>query len=309
MPKQTGHYFLKILSGLLVLIMLCGFDTSRHSIPVDDIYDGGPGKDGIPAILHPKFISAKEADKTFLKNHDRVLGYVHNGQARAYPIKILNWHEIVNDRVGGTSIVVTYCPLCGTGMLFDPQVKGRNLTFGVSGLLYQSDMLLYDHQTESLWSQIKSEAVTGKLMGSRLKLLSSKHTNWASWKSNHPETLVLSDNTGYRRDYDRDPYQGYETSERLMFGVNQKSRKYHPKEKVLGVELGGVTKAYPFSELNKVKSPVKDILGKTPIRIFYDRKSKTAFIRDDKNREIPSVLGFWFAWYTFHPETRIFSAK
>ncbi len=309
MLKQTGKYFLKSLYGLCVVVMLCGFDTTRHSIPIDDIYDGGPGKDGIPAILKPQFISAEEADKTLLKKDDRVLGYVHNGHARAYPIKILNWHEIVNDRVGGTSLVVTYCPLCGTGMVFDAQVKGRNLTFGVSGLLYQSDMLLYDHQTKSLWSQIKSEAVTGHLTGSRLKLLSSTHTNWASWKSKHPKTKVLSDNTGYQRDYDRDPYQGYETSERLMFGVSTKSRKYHPKEKVIGIELGKVTKAYAFSELSKVDSPVKDVLGKIPVQIFYDGNTRTAVIRNKNNRELPSVVGFWFAWYVFHPETRIFSAR
>jgi hypothetical protein len=307
--NQSEKFILKALYGLFVVVVLCGFDTSRHSIPLNDIYDGGPGKDGIPAILKPKFISAGEADKTLLKKDDRVLGYVYKGQAKAYPIKILNWHEIVNDRVGGASKVVTYCPLCGTGMVFDTEVNGRNLTFGVSGLLYQSDMLLYDHQTESLWSQIKTEAVTGDLTGKRLKLLSSTHTNWARWKSMHPRTLVLSDDTGYHRDYDRDPYEGYETSERLMFGVNTKSRKYHPKEKVIGIKLGKITKAYPFSELNKAGSPVKDILGKTPVQIFYDRKTRTAVIQDENNREVPSVVGFWFAWYTFHPETRIFSAR
>ena len=152
MLKLTGNYFLETLCGLFAVIALCGFDTSRHSIPVDDIYDGGPGKDGIPAILHPKIISAEEAGQTFLKKSDRILGIVQNGQAKAYPIKILNWHEIVNNRIGGGSMVVTYCPLCGTGMVFDTKVNGRKLTFGVSGLLYQSDMLLYDHQTESLWS-------------------------------------------------------------------------------------------------------------------------------------------------------------
>ena len=146
-------------------------------------------------------------------------------------------------------------------MVFDTEVKGRELTFGVSGLLYQSDMLLYDYQTESLWSQIKSEAVTGKLTGTRLRLLPSKHTNWASWKANHPETLVLSDKTGHRRDYDRDPYQGYESSERLMFDVDQKSRKYHPKEKVIGVELGGVTKAYPFFRVEQNKIPCQGCPG------------------------------------------------
>ncbi len=293
--------------GLMVLIALCGFDTSRHSIPVADIYDGGPGKDGIPAILKPKFISAEQA--TFLKNHDRVLGFVYQGQVRAYPIKILNWHEIVNDRIGGASIVVTYCPLCGTGMVFDAEVNERKLTFGVSGLLYQSDMLLYDHQTESLWSQIKSEAVTGSLTGTRLKLLASTHTNWESWKARHPKTRVLSDDTGYRRNYDRDPYQGYETSIRLMFDVKSTNRKYHPKEKVIGLELGKVFKAYPFSELDKVESPVKDVLGKTVVRIFYDRKTRTAVILDENDRPLPSVTGFWFAWYAFHPETRVFSAE
>lgn len=309
MPKLTGNFFLKSLCGLILLMSLYGFDTSRHSIPIDDIYDGGPGKDGIPAILKPKFISAEEADQSLLDKTDRILGVVHKGKAKAYPIKILNWHEIVNDRIGGASRVVTYCPLCGTGMVFDTQVNGRKLTFGVSGLLYQSDMLLYDHQTESLWSQIKSEAVTGSMTGARLKLLSSTHTTWEAWKAKHPDTLVLSSDTGYRRDYDRDPYQGYENSERLMFGVNASSRKYHPKEKVIGIKLGKNTKAYPFSELSKVKSPVRDTLGKTPLRIFYDRKSRTAIIRDEKNREIPSVVGFWFAWYTFHPETLIFSGK
>jgi hypothetical protein len=309
MPKLTEEKILKGLCGLIVVILLCGFDTSRHSISIDEIYDGGPGKDGIPAILHPKFILAAEDDRALLKKDDRVLGFVHKGQARAYPIKILNWHEIVNDRIGDASTVVTFCPLCGTGMVFDSQVNGRKLTFGVSGLLYQSDMLLYDHQTESLWSQIKSEAVTGSLTGARLKLLPSTHTNWESWKALYPDTRVLSADTGFRRDYDQDPYQGYETSERLMFGVNATSRKYHPKEKVIGLKLGKVVKAYPFSELSKVKSPVKDILGKTTVLIIYDQKSRTAIIRDENNQEIPSVVGFWFAWYTFHPETHVFSAR
>jgi hypothetical protein len=309
MRKLAKNKFFNGLLGLLAVIVFYGFDTSRHSIPVNDIYDGGPGKDGIPAILHPKFFSAKEADRSLLKKNDRVLGIVHQGRAKAYPIKILNWHEIVNDHIGGDARVVTYCPLCGTGMVFDTEVKGRKLTFGVSGLLYQSDMLLYDHQTESLWSQIKSEAVTGGMTGAKLKLLPSTHTTWESWKTKYPDTLVLSDNTGYRRDYDRDPYEGYETSEGLMFGVNETSRKYHPKEKVIGLELGGFTKAYPFSELAKAKSPVKDTLGKKAIRIFYDHQSKTAIIRDEKNRDLPSVVGFWFAWYTFHPDTLVFSSK
>jgi hypothetical protein len=173
---QKWNHIFKVFFGLIVVLALCGFDTSRHSIPIDDIYDGGPGKDGIPVILHPKFFSVKEADRSFLKNNDRALGIIHQDRAKAYPIKILNWHEIVNDHIGEDARVVTYCPLCGTGMVFDTEVKGRKLTFGVSGLLYQSDMLLYAHQTASLWSQIKSEAVTGGMTGAKLKLLPSTRT-------------------------------------------------------------------------------------------------------------------------------------
>ncbi|MEK9629206.1 MAG: DUF3179 domain-containing protein [Nitrospinota bacterium] len=293
----------------LVFFIGSGFDFSRHSIPLDDISDGGPGKDGIPSINHPRFLSVEEADGSLMKNADRVLGFVHKGQARAYPIKILNWHEIVNDRVGDKAIVVSFCPLCGTGMVFDAHVKKRNLKFGVSGLLYQSDMLLYDHETESLWSQIKSEAVTGPLTGTRLKLLASTHTNWATWKRKHPNTKVLSDKTGYRRPYDRNPYQGYEFSSGLMFDVDRRNARFHPKEIVIGIEIGGRAKAYPFSELGKSGSPVKDIINGVPVKIYYEGKSKTAVIKDGKNKELPSVVGYWFAWYVFHPKTKVFKTN
>ena len=304
--KKAGvSISLMVLAGV-AFFTLSGFDYSRHSISLDDISDGGPGKDGIPSIDNPHFLTVAEADQSLMQNEDRVLGFVHNDQARAYPIKILNWHEIVNDRVGGNPVVISFCPLCGTGMVFDAHVKNRNLKFGVSGLLYQSDMLLYDHQTESLWSQIKSEAVTGPMTGTRLKLLVSTHTNWGAWKKKYPHTRVLSDQTGFQRSYDRDPYQGYESSSRLMFDVNLKDSKYHPKEKVIGIELGGKTKAYAFSELSRTHSPVKDVFNKIPIQIHYDRKTKMAVIRDSKNNELPSVVGFWFAWYAFHPTTKVF---
>jgi uncharacterized protein DUF3179 len=298
-------FFLRIILAGCAVIFLSGFDTSRHSIPVDEIFSGGPAKDGIPSLDKPLFTTADQA-KGFLKDEDRVLGLARNGQPKAYPIKILNWHEIVNDKIGGQAVVVTFCPLCGTGMVFDAKVNGQNLTFGVSGLLYQSDMLLYDRKTESLWSQIKTEAVTGPLTGARLKLLSSMQTSWGQWKNKHPKTLVLSQKTGYHRDYDRDPYRGYATSERLMFGVKNRNRDFHPKERVIGVDLGGTVKAYPFSELAKAKQPLEDKLNGALVKITFDKKSQTAVIRDAKGNEIPSVVGFWFAWFAFHPDTEVF---
>ena len=203
--NQTRSFFWIGVVVVAAWVGSSGFDFSRHSIPLEEIKDGGPGKDGIPAIMKPKFHSAKEAP---LKPQDRVLGLVLNGEAKAYPINILNWHEIVNDRVGGQNVVVTFCPLCGTGMVFDGTIAGKRSTFGVSGYLYQSDMLLYDHKTESLWSQIKREAVTGPMMGQHLTLLPSIHTTWANWRKQFPETRVLSEDTGHRRDYDRDPLCG-----------------------------------------------------------------------------------------------------
>ena len=324
--------FIKKIAWGLAAVVLSGFDYSSHSIPLSDIYDGGPGKDGIPAVMQPKFVSAAEADTGLLKDRDRVIGFALKGEARAYPIKILNWHEIVNDHMAGHSIVVTFCPLCGTGMVFDAMITGcdgktphdhqqgvvashhacvehRKLTFGVSGLLYQNDMLLYDHQTESLWSQIESESVTGPLTGTRLKLLASTQTTWKEWKKKHPGTQVLSDQTGYRRDYNRDPYVGYEKSRRLMFSVNNVSTKFHPKEKIVGIKLGNAVKAYPFSELEKTGGLVRDVVKGTPITVHYDKSSATAAIRSEEGKELPSVVGFWFAWYTFHPQTEVYRKK
>ena len=143
-----------------------GFDVGNSSIPVAEILSGGPPRDGIPSIDDPHFITSDRAD--FLDPEDRVIGVSRNGEARAYPIAIMNWHEIVNDRIGDESIVVTYCPLCGTGMVF---LAPPGLEFGVSGLLYNSDVLLYDRQSESLWSQIMMQAVSGERLGEKLNLL------------------------------------------------------------------------------------------------------------------------------------------
>lgn len=237
------------------------------------------------------------------------MGFVHQGKARAYPIKILNWHEIVNDRVGGLSIAVTFCPLCGTGMVFDAMIKNRKMNFCVSGLLYQSDMLMCDHQTESLWSQIHTSAVTGPLTGTKLKLLPSTQTTWGRWKKKYQRTQVLSDQTGYRRDCSRDPYDGYDKSPRLIFGIDSVSARFHPKEKVIGVEFGDRVKAYPFSELVKHKGPVPDTIKKKRIIVRYDKSSETASIHGESGAELPSVVGLWFAWYTFHPETKVYTNR
>lgn len=283
------------------------FDLTRHSVPLDQIVDGGPGKDGIPAILNPRFVSISAA--TFLRDSDRVLGLRLGAEAKAYSIKILNWHEIVNDSIGGSPVVVTYCPLCGTGIAFDANVQGRRHTFGVSGLLYQSDLLMYDHQSESLWSQIGMHAVAGSLTGTRLTPIFLEHTTWGEWATAHPNTLVLSTKTGSLRSYDRDPYLGYADRSELMFDTTHFDPRYHPKEWVVGVEIDGTAKAYPMKELANTTSPITDHIKGQRITVHFNQSARSASVTDADGKPLPSVMAFWFAWYTFHPDTELFTAR
>lgn len=237
---------------------------------------------------------------------DRVLGLFLGGVVRAYPVRILNWHEIVNDRVDGHPVAVTYCPLCGTGVAFDARVAGQVASFGVSGLLYNSDMLLYDRGTESLWSQILARAVTGPLKGSELKSVPLTHTSWAAWRARHPRTDVLSTDTGFARDYARDPYDGYDKLPRLMFDVQHRDSRLPLKAWVLGLVIGGKARAYPFDVLDRhadAAGRFVDTLAGRRVEIRYDRVHRSAEAFDGGGRALPSVSAYWFAWVAFHPQT------
>lgn len=285
-----------------------GFDLSDASVPPDEIRRGGVPRDGIPSIDDPKFVTVDDAD--FLRDKDRVLGVSRNGIAKAYPIRILDYHEIVNDRFGEEAIVVSYCPLCYTGMVFSAQAADGNLSFGVSGLLYNSDVLLYDRNTGSLWSQILSKAVTGTLKGVTLTSLPASHTTWRDWSGRYPGTLVLSTDTGFRRNYRRSPYLDYSRTGRLMFPVENTSREYRNKELVLGISVDGAPKAYPFKELeNNKQERFEDSIGSKTFTVEWFESEDFARILDDSGQELPSVIAYWFAWYAFHPDTEIFRAN
>ena len=302
----VGALAILLASWLAYAQTLNGFDLENSAIPAEEIRRGGPPRDGIPSIDHPTFVSAADAD--FLKPDDRVIGVHYQGIARAYPIAILNWHEVVNDRFGDHSVAITFCPLCGTGMVFRADIAGRALSFGVSGLLYQSDVLLYDRATQSLWSQLHEEAVTGPFKGQRLQALAADHTSWADWRERHPQTTVLSADTGFRRDYTRDPYAGYVHSEQLMFPVRFSDARLHPKAQVLGVSVGDSHKAYPYGALEAHGKVVEETVGGKALRVSYDAKHRSARVTDADGIPIPAVTAFWFAWYTFHPDTEVFTA-
>ena len=284
-----------------------GFDLTETIIDNNLILSGGPPKDGIPALDEPKFIPAESVD--YLEDEDRVLGLVIDGQAKAYPINILNWHELVNDRVGTVNYVVTYCPLCGTGAVFDAEVNGQVLDFGVSGLLYNSDVLLYDRQTDSLWSQIKGQGISGIFAGVELTWLPVTHTSWQRWQQDYPESLVLSEETGFERDYRRNPYGNYDKSKRLYFPVeHEDNNTFHPKETVLGITVGSYHKAYPFSVLQaQGEKQFTDSLGEVRFTILWDELGYSATAIGLNGEPLQQIQGFWFAWYAFHPETQIYS--
>ncbi len=289
-----------------------GFDLSNSEIPAKKIRGGGPPRDGIPAISSPHFIPADAA--TFMLEDDRVIGLEHNGKARAYPVKILNYHEIINDKLGDKSVLISYCPLCGTAMAFLSNVDGRDLSFGVSGLLYNSDVLMYDRQTESLWSQILGRAISGPARGTKLQSVPVIHTNWRGWLQSHPQSSVLSSQTGYTRDYSKDPYAGYGENSQVWFPVANRDKRYSNKEWVIGLEFDGVTRAWPFSELDRVwqhdpkKEFVDDSINGQSVRVYYQPHNRSARITSTADLALNGVSAFWFAWIAFHPETEVYIA-
>ena len=293
-------------TGATAATLFHGFDVTDALVPAAELRPGGPPRDGIPALTDPRFVTADRA--SFLEPKDRVLGVRVNGVAKAYPLAIMNWHEIVNDQFAGTPVTVTYCPLCFTGVAFSASIDGRRQIFGVSGLLYNSDVVLYDRASESLWSQLLGKAISGPRRGTNLQLIPTSNTTWSHWRERHPDTLVLSRDTGHQRDYAADPYGDYARSPELMFPVRFRAMGMHPKQPVLGIELDGQAVAYPLSELAQAGATVDDQIGSVAVRVRYDAAHETAEISTTDGTALPGVISYWFAWYTFHPEGRVYSA-
>ncbi len=278
------------------------FDLSNASIPVAEILAGGPPKDGIPAIDQPRFVSADQA--TFLRDDDVVIGLTSGGVARAYPLRILVWHEIVNDTLGDDAVSVTYCPLCGTAMVFDRRIDGELRSFGVSGLLYQSDVLMYDRETHSLWSQLAMKAVAGPAVGRELRWLPSTQTTWKAWREVHPETDVLSTETGFARDYARQPYDGYERMPGTMFPVPTHREDLPGKAWVAGLVIGGKAKAYALASIPDGEW-IEDRIGGVEVRVRHTAEARRFEAQGPEGEAIPVVQAFWFAWQAFYPESAL----
>ncbi|MBI2303308.1 MAG: DUF3179 domain-containing protein [Chloroflexi bacterium] len=243
-------------------------DFSRHSAPYSEIMSGGPPKDGIPAIDRPEFVSVAMSE-SWLENREPVVFYEFNGDARAYPVQILIWHEIVNDVVGGKLVVITFCPLCHTAIAFERELEGRLYDFGTTGKLRFSDLVMYDRQTESWWQQATGEAIVGQLTGKRLTFLPASLISWAEFKAAHPRGQVLSKNTGHSRSYGRNPYVGYDDIDQPPFLYQGPADgRLKPMERVVTVALGREAVAYPYSVLEKEKVIHDEVGGRGLVVLF-----------------------------------------
>lgn len=283
-----------------------GFDVEDGLIAPNEIDHGGPGRDGIPALDYAVFLEGAARDSE-IHADDRVMGVSYNGVAKAYPIRILEQHEIVNDHFALTPLTITFCPLCGTGMVFQAEAAGKVLNFGVSGLIYNSDMLLYDRSTQSLWSQVMKKAVTGPLKGTDLVQVPAQYTTWAAWTQQHPDSLLLSTDTGFERNYEASPYEEYKRLPMVMFATLNNDWRLPAKTWIVGITSGDQALALPFEELDKLDEPLKVNVGDTPLEIRWDKTASVARAFENGGKEFPVTAGYWFAWVAFHPATALYT--
>jgi Protein of unknown function (DUF3179) len=267
-------------------------NTAKRSVELKDLQSGGPAKDGIPAILNPKFIS--QAAANWLVPQEPVIALVVENEARAYPLQILIWHEIVNDTIGKTPVTVTFCPLCYSAIVFERRVGDRIYSFGVSGLLRHSDMIMYDRQTETLWQQFNGEALVGDLTGTFLKQLPAQIVSYEQFRQAYPQGVVLSRDTGYNRDYGRNPYAGYDDINQTPFLFKGKTdNRLPPMEKVIAVHLGGKSKAYPYT-ISRKERIISDKVGGQPLVVFHVEGATSALDNSDitKSRAVGATAVF-----------------
>lgn len=311
-------------------------------IRLDEVRWGGVLQDGIPPLRNPKMIAASEAD--YLQNSNIVFGIEVNGDVRAYPKRILAWHEMFVDEVGGVPVVGVYCTLCGTVILYKTQLNGKKYNMGTSGFLYRSNKLMYDQATQSLWNTLQGEPVIGPLVdkGIALEYLSVVTTTWGEWKERHPDTSVLSINTGYNRNYGEGvAYNEYFSTDELMFNTPFNDQRLKNKDEILAlrlIEYPGKELAIAVKFLNK--NPIyRDKIGDKEFVVFTDKSGANRVyetkgvefksyngkseITDAEGRKwmleesalkaddgqllsrLPYHRAFWFGWYAAYPKTRL----
>lgn len=286
-----------------ILTETFGFNESTpRTVEVEALYQGCPSRDCIPSIDAPKYVDVA-ATNQWLEADDLVLAMDHEGVARAWPVRILDRHEIVNDTIAGDPVAVTWCPLCGSGVAFERRIDGEIVEFGVSGLLHDSDLVMYDRKTETLWQQITGEGIMGARTGEELTTLPVSIVEWGDWAQAQPDTEVLSRDTGFDFEYAGPrPYAAYEDSDRLMFPASNRDLSIHPKEVVYGFEFEDGSLAVFDDTLDEHAGEVETRIGDRDLTIRREPGGEVVAVLPDGTRRVGTRL-FWFAWYNFHPNT------
>ena len=264
-------------------------DWSKSTIDLSELRRGlaaSDPRDVISPIDEPKLEKVAEVD--WLDDREPVALAKAGGEARAYPLRILTWHEVVNDELGGVPVAVTYCPLCNSAVGFEREVEGRVLTFGVSGLLRNSDLVMWDRQTESLWQQISGEGIVGELAGTQLTLVPVTLVSWETFREEFPDGTVLSQDTGFGRSYGINPYDFYDSSSRPFLFNGEVDDRFPAMERVLATIVGETNKAYPFSVISE-KRAVNDEVAGEPIVVFWGDESTASALSDPEIAEGRSV--------------------
>jgi hypothetical protein len=334
-----------LVGAYVVLVPTTGNPKSSPSnaqiVPANEIVSGGPPPDGIPSIDHPIFVKADNT--SFLSDQgDWVIGLYYRGEAKAYPLQIMVWHEIVNDLVGGTTVAVTYCPLCYSVAAYVRTINGKEVTFGTSGSLYNNNLVMYDRASHSLWSQIWGKAIAGNLSGYVLQRIPVDVLPWGEWKALYPDTMVLSRQTGHPRPYGDDPYGGYYYSDQVLFPLTHRDDRMPVKTVVWGFSFNGSAKAYPLKSLQQ--TAFADVIGGesvlvwrlgNDVRLFspningvrltftprggslideqahstwsYDGTAISGPLKGSSLARYSPETAFWFAWAAFYPDTSLYS--
>ncbi len=303
--KIIKHGITKLPDKMIQEVKLqTNFDGAK--ISKRDLKQGCLSKDCIASIENPKFESVSEAN--WLNDNDRVFVMNFNNIKRAYPQKILNWHEIVNDWYDNIPVAITFCPLCGSAVAFERKVNGVITELGVSGKLHNSDLIMYDRYEGNLWQQITGEGIVGPAArrNETLKQISIFTTTWSEWKTENPNAQVLSRETGFSRDYDRYPYGAYESNDKLLFGINNDNKALQIKTPVIGIKINNSSKAYPESAFTN-RLYIEDKLGGNKIKLTKDKSGVISVINLDTNEVIIPIRLFWFAWASFNPDTELFN--
>ncbi|MFQ6026435.1 MAG: DUF3179 domain-containing protein [Dehalococcoidia bacterium] len=250
-------------------------DFRFHAVPFTEIFSGGVPRDGIPPIDDPVFTSIENADQ-WLDELEPVISLEVNGEAKAYPLQVLTWHEIVNDELGGIPVSATFCPLCNSAVVFDRRLDGVVHDFGVSGKLRNSDLIMWDRQTETWWQQLTGDGIVGELAGKKLTFIPATIISWEDFKASHPEALVLSRETGHQRPYGENPYVGYDRADDPPFLFRGPlDGRLLPKERVAAVTLGNEDAAFPFTVLNEERV-VNYMVGGQDLVVFFKPGTRSA---------------------------------